>query len=201
MSKGGILSVFSANIRHDVHNAQVQEGKNPDEDAAGDCIHRSPLQAVLDGESHTKVAFYTDCGEEESAVVNGHVEDEARQTAEDERHVPMHVLHHFMHLEGQEEEKEEVRDGEVEEQDVARGGFVPHFLAESIESKDVGWESQDKGNDVDGQSQRSGVILHGGLGLSQLISQGIEMCHIIFRFRREWTQYVQVWSVTQSDPQ
>lgn len=157
----------------------MYEGKNPDEDAGGNCVHRSPLQAVLDGESHTEVAFYADCGEEECAVVNGHVENEARQRAEDERHVPVHVVHPFVHLERKEKEKEEVRDGEVEEQDVARGGFLPHFLAESIESKDIGWESQDKGYDVDGQTQRSGVIRHGGLGLSQLISQGIEMCHII----------------------
>lgn len=157
----------------------MYEGQNPDENAGGDCVHRSSLQAVLDGESHTEVAFNADRSEEESAVVNGHVEDEARQRAENVRHVPVHVLHHFVHLEGQEEEEEEVGDGEVEEQDVARGGFAPHFLAERIESEDVGWESQDEGDDVDGQIQRSGRILHGGLGLSQLISQGIEMCHII----------------------
>lgn len=68
---------------------------------------------MLDGESHTQVALNADRSEEEGAVVDGHVEDEARQWAEDIGHFPEHVVHRFLHLEGQEDQKEEVRDGQV----------------------------------------------------------------------------------------
>lgn len=98
----------------------MDEGENPEEDAGGNSVPGSPPQGVLDGESHAQVAFYADRSEEEGAVVDGHVEDEARQWAEGVRHVPQHVIHHFLHLKWQEEEKEEVRDGQVEEKDVDR---------------------------------------------------------------------------------
>lgn len=150
----------------------MDEAENPEEDACGDSIHGSPLQGVLDGESDAQVALYADRSEEEGAVVDGHVEDEARQRAEGVGQVPAHVVYHFLHLEGQEEEEEEVRDGQVEEQDINRGGFLPHFLAEGIEGEDVGWEAQHKGNDVDRQTKSSMAHLHGGLGVSQSVSQG-----------------------------
>lgn len=183
---GGIRSVLRADEGHDEHNAQVDEGENPEEDAGGDGIYRSPLQGVLDGESHAQVAFYADRSEEEGAVVDGHVEDEARQRAERVGHVPEHVVHHFLHLEGQEEEKEEVRDGQVEEQDVNGCGFLPHFRAESVEGEDIGREAQHKCNDVDGQTQPSVALLHGGLGVSKSVSQGSKRVTLCPRLWREW---------------
>lgn len=170
---------FRANKGHNEHNAQMDNGENPEEDAGSDSIYRSSLQAVLDGESHTQVALHTDSGEEESAVVDGHVEDEARQRAEDIGHVPDHAVHHFLHLEGQEEEKEEVRDGQVEEQDVNRCGSLPHFHAKSVEGEDIGREAQHKGKDVDRQTQTSVALLHRGLGCKSVSHPGIKMCHIM----------------------
>ncbi len=172
MAYGVIRIVFRANKGHDEHNAQVDKGENPEEDAGGNGIHRSPLQGVLDGESHAQVALYADGSEEEGAVVDGHIEDETRQMAEQVGQVPVHVVHRFLHLEGQEEEEEEIRDGQVEEQDVNRCGSLPHFLAESVEGEDIGREAQHKGNDIDRQKQPSAALLHGGLGLCKSISQG-----------------------------
>lgn len=163
---------------HDEHNAQVDEGENPEEDAGGDSVHRPPLQAVLDGISHAQVALYADRSEEEGAVVDGHVEDEARQRAQGVGHVPEHVVHHLLHLEGQEEEEEEVGDGQVQEQDVYRRGFLPHLLAERVEGEDVGGEAQHEGDDVDRQTQPGVALLHGGLGMS-VTQSGIEMCRIM----------------------
>lgn len=164
MALGGNLGRFCANERNDKHNAEVGEAENPAEDARGDSVHWSPLQGVLNGERHTQVALDTDGGEEEGAVVDGHVEDEAGQRTEDVGHVPAHVVHHFLHLEGQEEEEEEIGDGQVEEQDVDGHGFLPHFFAEGVEGEEVGREAQHESDDVDRETQPSVALLHGGPG-------------------------------------
>lgn len=97
-----------ANIWDDDHNAEIDEGKDPEENAGDHCVHRSSFECVLDGKRHAEVAFNTDSSEAEDAVVDGHVEHEARQWAEDVRQVPDHVIYHFMHLKGQEDEEEQV---------------------------------------------------------------------------------------------
>lgn len=88
VTHGFIWRVFRADKGHNEHDAQVDKGENPEEDAGSDSVHRSALQAVLDRESHTEVALDADRSEEESAVVDGHVEDEARQRTEGVGHVP-----------------------------------------------------------------------------------------------------------------
>lgn len=151
-------------IGHGEYNSHVDKARNPDENAGNDGIHRSPPQGVLNRESSAKVALDTDRSEAEGAVVDGHVEEKANQWTEHVGHIPNHVVHHFLHLEGQEEEKDKVRDGQVKEQDVNRCWFLPDFLGESVESKDIGWEAQDKGNDVDRHTQPSIAVLHDGSG-------------------------------------
>lgn len=167
---GGIWRVFSTNKGYYEHNAQVEKGENPEEDAGSDSIHWPSFQGVLDGESHTQVALDTDSSEEESAVVDSHVEDEAWQWAQYIGHVPEHVVHHFLHLERQEQQKKQVRDGQVEEQDVNGCGSLPHFLPKSVEGEDIGWEAQHKGKDINGQTQRCVALLHGGFGVSQSVT-------------------------------
>lgn len=157
----GNRSVFWANEGYNKHNAELGDGKNPEEDAGSHGIHRSPLQSVPNGESHTQVALYADSREEEGAVVDGHVEDKSRQRTQGVGHIPDHAIHRFLHLEGQEEEKEEVRNGQVEEQDVDRCRLLHHFLTESVEGQDVGREAQHECNDVDGETKF--LAPHGGL--------------------------------------
>lgn len=41
--KGRIRVAFVSNKRHNEHNAQMNEGENPEEDAGSDSIHRSAL--------------------------------------------------------------------------------------------------------------------------------------------------------------
>lgn len=170
---GSIQRVVRADKGHDEHDAQVQEGEDPEEDAGGNGIHGTALQGVLDGESHAEVALHADRSEEEGAVVNGHVEDEARQRTQQVGHVPEHVVHYFLHLEGQEEEEEEVRDCQVEEQDVDWRGFLPHFLGEGVEGEEISRKAQHKGDNVDGQTQCGVALLHVGLGVCQSGSQGL----------------------------
>jgi len=167
VARGGVRGVVGADEGHDEHDAEVDEAENPEEDAGGHGVHRPPLQGVLDGERHAEVALHADRREEEGAVVDGHVEDEAGQRAQGVGHFPQHVVHHLLHLEGQEGEEEEVGDGEVEEQDVDGRGLLLHFLAEGVEGEDVGGEAQHEGEDVDGQTQDGVALLHGGLGGSR----------------------------------
>lgn len=62
---------------HNEHNAQVDDGENPEEDACGHGVFRPPLQRVLDGESHAEVALHAHRSQEEGASVDGHEENEA----------------------------------------------------------------------------------------------------------------------------
>lgn len=167
---GALRSVraIRANEGHDEDDAQVEEGEDPKEDAGSHSVYRPTLQRVLNGEGHAEVALHTDGREEEGAVVDGHIEDESRQWTEGKRHVPQHVVPRLLHLERQEEEKEEVRDGQVEEQDVDGRGFLPHFPAEGVEGKYISWEARHKGDDVDRQAQPSVALLHGGLAAGQV---------------------------------
>jgi len=147
----------------------MDEGEYPEEDAGSYSIQRSALQGMLYRESYTQIALYTDSSEEEGAVVDGHVEDKARQWAKDVGQVPLHVVHHFLHLERQEEEKEEVRDGQVEEQDVNRCRFLPNLPAEGVEGEDICGKAQYKCNDIDRETQPSVALLHGGLSVRKSI--------------------------------
>lgn len=60
---------------------------------------------MLDGERDPQIALDTYCSEKKGAIVDGHVEDEAGHRAQEVRHVPVHVVDHLLHLEGQEEEE------------------------------------------------------------------------------------------------
>lgn len=145
----------------------MADGEEPEKDAGCNRICGAAPQGVLDGERYAQVALYANSREEEGAVVDGHVEDEARERAKGVGHIPDHVVHHLLHLEGQEEEEEEIRNGQVEKQDVDRPGLLPHFLAESVEGQNVRWEAQHKGDDVDRETQHSVALLHVGLRVSR----------------------------------
>lgn len=134
---------------------------------------------MLDRESDAQVPLHTDGSQEESAVVDGHVEDKARQRTEGIGQVPLHVVHGFLHLEGQKQEEEEVRDGQVEQKDVDWCGSLPHFLPKGVEGQDIGGEAQHKGNDVDRETQPSLTLLHVVFKFIFTQLSGIEMCHIM----------------------
>lgn len=134
---------------------------------------------MLDGESYAQVALDADGGEEEGAVVDGHVEDKTRDGAESVGQLPLHVVVGLLHLEGQKQQEEEVRDGQVEEEDVDRCGFPPHLLQEGVEGQDICWEAQHKGNDVDRKAQAGVTLLHVGFGVNLSELSGIETCHIM----------------------
>lgn len=171
--------MFLSNKWHYEYNAQVEEGEDPEEDAGSDSINGSTLQGVLDRESDTQVPLYADGSEEESTVVNGHVENKARQWAQGIGQVPLQVVHSFLHLEGQKHEEEEVRDGQVEQKNVDWCGFLLHFLPKGVEGQDIGGEAQHKGDDVDRETQPSVALLHVVFRFILAQVSGIEMCHVI----------------------
>lgn len=169
----GVFGAFwiGTNKGYDEHDAQVGDGENPEEDTGSDGVHGPPFEGVLDGERDTQVALNADGSEEEGTIVDSHVEDEAREGAEHIGHVPDHIVHYLLHLERQEKKKEEVRDGQIEEEDVDGGGFLPHFPTKSVKGEDVGRETQHKGHDIDRQAQSGVALLHGGLGQIQPVKR------------------------------
>ena len=151
-------------VRNDVDDAQVQGGQDPEEHADQHGIQGPALQFVPDGEGHSQVALHADCRQEERAVVDGGVEDEHRQRAQEMGHGPRHVVRRLLHGEGEEEEEDQVGDGEVEEQDVDGDGFPSELPAEGAEGQNVGWQADQKGDDGDGQDQLGVACQHPGSG-------------------------------------
>ena len=70
--------VFFRNRGHDVHDAEVQEGDQPEQETGHHGVARPATQGVPEGERHPQVAFYTNCGQDENAVVDGGLEKKSR---------------------------------------------------------------------------------------------------------------------------
>ncbi len=75
--------------------------------------------------------------------------------------IPFHIIGHFLHLKGEEDEEEQVWDDQVKEEDVDGCRLSPDLAAERVEGQDVGREAGDEGDDVDGETQIIITGLHG----------------------------------------
>ncbi len=75
--------------------------------------------------------------------------------------IPFHIIGHFLHLKGEEDEEEQVWDDQVKEEDVDGCRLAPDLAAECVEGQDVGREASDEGDDVDGEAQIVITGLHG----------------------------------------
>lgn len=148
-------------VRHDVDDAEVKDGKHPHEDAGEHGVYGSSPQRVLDRERHAKIALHAHRGQDKGAVVDGHVEDKARQRTQKVVKIPYHIIGHFLHFKGQEDEEEQVWHGEVEKEDVDGSRLPPNLAAERVEGQDIGREAGDEGEDVDGETQMIITDLHG----------------------------------------
>lgn len=105
---------------------------------------------MFDWVGHTEIALHTHPHEEEAAEVDAAVKQEVDQWAKEVRETPGVVLGNLHHLEGQEEQKEEVGHGQVEQEDVYGDWLLPHFPQEGVTGQEVGRESGYKGKNVDG---------------------------------------------------
>ena len=108
---------------------------------------------VHDGERHAQVALHTDGRQQQSAVVYGGVEQEVGERAQEIVQLPGHVVQGLLHLEGQEGEEDEVRDGEAEEEHVDGRGLAADLAGEGVEGQDVGGHAHRQGDCVDGDYQ------------------------------------------------
>lgn len=112
VSCGGIgkVGVGMIVVLHDVDDTAVCHGDHPEYDAGYHGVSRVAFELVFNGESHSQVALHADGRQVEGAVVDGGVEDESRQRAEEVRKSPLHAccLHHAKR---QEKEEDQVRDG------------------------------------------------------------------------------------------
>lgn len=95
-------------VGHDVDDAEMEDGKHPNEDAGEHGVDGSSPQGVLDWKRHAEIALHAHRGQEEGAVVDGHVEDKTRQRTQKVVDIPHHIIGHFLHLKGEEDEEEQV---------------------------------------------------------------------------------------------
>ena len=105
---------------------------------------------MLDWVGHAEIALHAHPHEEEGAEVDATVKQEVHQRAKEIREVPDVILSSFHHLERQEEKKEKVGQGQVEQEDVYGDRLLAHFPQEGVAGQEVGREAYDKGKDVDG---------------------------------------------------
>ena len=147
---GGLIVMV---VLHDVDDAALSHGDDPDEHTAHHRIQRLSLQFVLDGMGNSQVALNTYGGELQGAVVDGAIEDETRQRAQEVGQVPLHVVDGLLHPEGKEDQEEQVRDGEAYQQDIHGCGTSPYLLDEGIEGNDVGWQPKDERDEVHSKNE------------------------------------------------
>lgn len=143
-------------VGYDVDDAEVHTAHHPETDAGQPGIARPATQGIPEGVGDAQVALHTHSGEEQGAVVDGDVEQEASEGTQGEGQQPGHVIRGLLHLKRQESQEDEVGDGEVEEEDVYRGRLATHLAAEGAESQDVGGDPHQEGDDVDGKQQHGG---------------------------------------------
>lgn len=92
-------------VWQDIDNAKMDHGECPEEDGGHHSIDGSSSQGMLDGKSNSQIPLHTYCSEKKCAIIDGHIEDEARQRAQEVRHVPVHAIDHLLHLKGKEEKE------------------------------------------------------------------------------------------------
>lgn len=154
-----VCTISPLGVGHDVDDAEVQGGHHPEHDAGHHGVARSATQGIPEGVGDPQVALHTHSGEEQGAVVDGDVEHKTSEGAQGVGQQPGHVVVGLLHFKRQERQEDEVGDGEVEEEDVYRGGLAAHLAAEGAECQDVGGDPHQKGHDVDGKQQA--VAQHG----------------------------------------
>lgn len=147
-------------VGDDVDEAEVQHGHQPEGGAGGGGVARPAPQGVAQRVGHAQVALHADGGEQQRAVVDGDVEDEAREGAERVGQQPGHVVGRLLHLEGQEGEEDQVGHGQIEEEHVDGRRLAPHLAAEGAEGHDVGGDAHQEGEDVADEQQAAAQ--HGG---------------------------------------
>lgn len=147
-------------VGDDVDEAEVQRGHQPEHDAGYHSVARSAIQGIPEREGDAQVALHAHSSQEQGAVVDGEVEDETSEGTQQVVQLPVHTIIGLLHFKRQESEEDEVRDGEVEEEDVYRGGLAMHLAAEGAERQDVGGDPHQEGDDVDGKQQAAAQ--HGG---------------------------------------
>lgn len=103
---------------------------------------------IGDRESYPDIANHTDCHQQQGAGVDCGEEGEGGDGAQEAGQSPLHARRRLVHLEGKDDQKEQVRDDEVEQQDVCQHRFGVDLNSEGIESQEVGWQAYQEADDV-----------------------------------------------------
>lgn len=107
---------------------------------------------IGDRESYADVANHADCHEQQGAGVDCGEEGERGDGAKETGQIPFHARSCFMHLERKDDQEEQIRDNQIEQQDVGWKRLRVDFHTEGVESQEVGWETHQEGNDVNGEN-------------------------------------------------
>lgn len=158
-----VVSVYTfppLDVGYDVDDAKVHRGHHPEHDTGQHRVTRPAAQGVPEGVGDPQVTLHTHSCEEQGAVVDGDVKHETTEGTKGIVHQPGHVVCGLLHFERQENQKDEVRDGQAEEEDVYRCCPAAHLAAEGAECQDVGRDPHQEGEDVDRKQQATAH--HGG---------------------------------------
>lgn len=94
-------------------------------------------QLVMDGISYAQVALHAYRSEEECASINGAEVDKTTKGAQKSGKGPA-ASDLLCHLEEEENQEAEIRNGQVEEKDAVGCGLDSNLLDESIQGQEVG---------------------------------------------------------------
>ena len=152
VADGGVAWGEVRMVLDDEHDAAVGGGEKPDDCAGHHRIERFVKLVVGDGIGHRQVTDHTDSHQQERAGVDSGEEGVGSDGAEELGQVPQHAGGRLVHLERQEEKKEEVGHSQVEQEDVCGSGFVVDLDAEGVKCQDVARQANQEGDDVDRQT-------------------------------------------------
>lgn len=101
-----------------------------------------------DRESHSDVPNHADSHQQQGAGVDGGEKCDSGDGAQEVVQSPLHARHCLVHLEGKDDQEEQVRQRQVEQQDVCWKRLGVDLDTEGVESDQVGWQANQEGNDV-----------------------------------------------------
>lgn len=127
----------------------MTKGHDPGHQGSNHSIHRLAGQLVLHRESHSQVALDANARQEPCAAVDAAVEAEAREGTEQLGQIPAEVIRGLSHLEGQQQQQQEVRQCQAEQEDVDGGRVgLADASNEGPQGQKVGRETGEEDDDV-----------------------------------------------------
>ena len=148
LAVGGVPREFG-----DIDHAAVRACQEPAGPADQASLEKPGPGLVPQRVGHTQEALNAHSCQEEGGEIDGGEKEESGEGAEDEGQGPAHATGRLHHSEGQEEQQEQVRQGQVQQEHVHGHWAALQLAGEDHQSHQVEGEPHEEGEEVHGEVQ------------------------------------------------